>query len=104
MSENENQNEQEDEKDTPRSMLRYATVGMEFFLTFMFFLVAGYLLDDYVLGTFPGFSILGAIVGFAAGFYRITRQGWGILKWAQKEHEQEERRRRQARKSRQGKN
>jgi len=100
MSENENENE----KDTPRSMLRYATVGMEFFLTFMFFLVIGFLLDRFVLKeTFSGFSILGAIVGFAAGFYRITRQGWGILKWAQKEHEQEELKRRQARKSRQGK-
>jgi len=82
-------------------MLRYATVGMEFFLTFMLFLVGGWFLDQ-LAGTFPGFSILGAIVGFGAGFMRITRQGWGILKSAQKEHEQQEEERKKARSRRGG--
>jgi len=77
-------------------MLRYATVGTEFFLIFMLFLVGGWLLDR-LLGTLPGFSILGAIIGFAAGFRRITRQGWGILKSAQKEHERQESERKKAR-------
>ena len=87
-----------DEPQPQRNLLRYATVGLEFFLTFLMFLVAGYVLDKVVFGvTFPGFSILGAIVGFAAGFYRITRQGWGILKWAQKEHEEEALQRKKAR-------
>jgi len=92
----------ESEKEPPRNLLRYATAGLEFFLTFMIFLAAGFVLDKWILGTMPGFSILGAIVGFAAGFYRITRQGWGILKWAQREHEEEEKRRREARRRQRG--
>jgi len=94
----------ESEKGPPesqRNLLRYATAGLEFFLTFMIFLAAGFGLD-WAIGTRPGFTMLGAIVGFAAGFYRITRQGWGILKWAQKEHEEEEKRRREARRKRRG--
>ena len=89
------------ENEPPRNLLRYATVGLEFFLTFMLFLGGGWLLDWW-LGTFPGFAILGAIVGFAAGFIRITRQGWGILKSAQKEHEQQELERKKARARRRG--
>jgi F0F1-type ATP synthase assembly protein I len=93
-----------EEPQPPRNLLRYATAGLEFFLTFLLFLVAGYALDKVVfVVTFPGFSILGAIVGFGAGFYRIARQGWGILKWAQKEHEEEARKRKQARSRRSGK-
>jgi F0F1-type ATP synthase assembly protein I len=93
-----------DDPQPQRNMLRYATVGLEFFLTFLLFLVAGYALDKVVFGvTFPGFSILGAIVGFTAGFYRITRQGWGILKSAQKEHEEEALKRKKARSRHYGK-
>lgn len=85
-------------------MLRYATAGLEFFLTFMLFLAGGWVLDRYVMpmDTYPGFTILGAIVGFVAGFIRITRQGWGILKSAQKEHEQQELERKKARSRRRG--
>ena len=84
-------------------MLRYATAGLEFFLTFMMFLAGGWLLDRFVFRiTYPGFTILGAIVGFVAGFIRITRQGWGILKSAQKEHEQQELERKKARSRRRG--
>lgn len=92
---------EEEEKDAPRNLLRYATVGLEFFLTFLLFVAAGFGLD-WLIGTMPGFTMLGAIVGFGAGFYRITRQGWGILKWAQKEHEEEEKRRREARRKHRG--
>ena len=77
-------------------MLRYATAGLEFFLTFVLFLGGGGLLD-WLIGTWPGFFFLGGIIGFGAGFYRITRQGWGILKWAQKEHEEEALKRKKAR-------
>ena len=27
-----------------------------------------------------GLTVLGAIVGFSVAMYRLTRQGWGILK------------------------
>ena len=92
-----------DEPRPSRNLLRYATVGFEFFLTFLIFLGAGWLLD-LALGTKPGFFFLGGIVGFAAGFYRITRQGWGILKWALKEHEEEALQRKKARSRRPDKN
>jgi F0F1-type ATP synthase assembly protein I len=92
-----------DETQPPRNMLRYATAGLEFFLTFLIFLGAGWLLDQ-LIQTWPGFFFLGGIIGFAAGFYRITRQGWGILKWAQKEHEEQARHRKKARSRRSDKN
>lgn len=85
------------ETEPPRNLLRYATVGLEFFLTFMLFLGGGWLLDWLIGRTYPGFTILGAIIGFVAGFIRITRQGWGILKSAQKEHERQELERKKAR-------
>ena len=91
-----------DEPQPPRNLLRYATVGLEFFLTFLMFLGGGWLLDG-LIGTWPGFFFLGGIIGFAAGFYRITRQGWGILKSAQKEHEEEALQRKKARSRRSGK-
>jgi F0F1-type ATP synthase assembly protein I len=93
-----------DETQPPRNLLRYATVGLEFFLTFLLFLGAGWLLDQWLLGGKLGFFILGGIIGFAAGFYRITRQGWGILKSAQKEHEEQARQRKKARPRRSDKN
>jgi F0F1-type ATP synthase assembly protein I len=92
-----------DETQPPRNMLRYATAGLEFFLTFLLFLGAGWLLDR-LIKTWPGFFFLGGIIGFAAGFYRITRQGWGILKSAQKEHEEQARQRKKARSRRSDKN
>ncbi len=67
-----------DDKPPPQNLLRYATVGLEFFLTFVLFLAGGWALDG-ALGTMPGFTVLGGIVGFGAAYWRITRQGWGIL-------------------------
>jgi F0F1-type ATP synthase assembly protein I len=91
-----------DEPQSQRNLLRYATVGLEFFLTFLLFLGGGWLLDG-LIGTWPGFFFLGGIIGFTAGFYRITRQGWGILKSAQKEHEEEALKRKKARSRHYGK-
>ncbi|HUS91834.1 MAG TPA: AtpZ/AtpI family protein [Phycisphaerae bacterium] len=68
----------DDERPQP-NLLRYATVGIEFLVVFLAFFAGGWLLDK-LFGTSPGFTVLGGIVGFGAAFYRITRQGWGILK------------------------
>ncbi len=89
------------ENESPRNLLRYATAGLEFFLTFMMLLAGGWALDRFAFKvTYPGFTILGAIIGFVAGFIRITRQGWGILKSARELHEQQEKERREARRRR----
>jgi len=66
-------------KEPEKNLLRYATVGMEFFLVFGMLFVGGWLID-WRLGTSPGFTVLGGITGFAVAYYRITKQGWGIMK------------------------
>jgi len=53
---------------------RYSTVGLEFVLTFILCLGLGYWLDRR-FQTIPGFMLLGAGTGFAAGLYRLVRQG-----------------------------
>jgi len=68
-----------DDKGPQRNLLRYATVGIEFLLVFLLFLTAGWLLDKRI-GTSPGFTGLGGILGFGIAFYRLTKQGWGIMK------------------------
>ena len=68
-----------DDPGPQRNLLRYATVGVEILLVFLMFLGGGWLLDSR-LGTQPGFTGLGGLVGFGVAFYRITRQGWGIMK------------------------
>ena len=68
-----------DDKRPPKNLLRYATVGLEFFLVFLMFFVGGWLVDRW-LKTSPGFTVLGGITGFGVAYYRITKQGWGILK------------------------
>jgi len=68
------------EQRPPGNLLRYATAGLEFFLTFLVFLAAGWLVDRQVGWRDRPFTILGGIVGFAVGFWRIARQGWGILR------------------------
>ena len=66
-------------KPPPSNMLRYATVGLEFFLVFVLFLFLGRAVDQWLGWSSPGFTVLGGIVGFAVAFWRITRQGWGIM-------------------------
>lgn len=74
-----------------RNLLRYGTVGLEFFLTFGLFLWLGFLVDRSVMEgwlgvpTWPSFTVLGGLIGFGVAMYRITRQGWGILKEASEE-------------------
>lgn len=62
-----------------RNLLRYATAGTEFAATFGLFLVGGYLLDRYVVGRLPGFTVLGALCGFLTAVYRLWRKGRTIL-------------------------
>jgi F0F1-type ATP synthase assembly protein I len=73
-------------KPPQNNLLRYATVGLEFFLVFLAFFVGGWLID-WRLGTSPGFTVLGGITGFGVAYYRITRQGWGILKSSQRDRD-----------------
>jgi len=61
-----------------QNLMRYASVGVEFLVVFLLFLAGGWALDNR-LGTQPGFTGLGGLVGFGVAFYRITRQGWGIM-------------------------
>ncbi len=63
-----------------RNLLRYATVGIEFLLVFLLLLYLGWQVDLWLGWSSPGFTVLGGIIGFAAAFYRLTKQGWGILR------------------------
>ena len=56
-----------------RDALRYASVGVEFILTFGLAMAGGLWLDGR-LGTTPGFMLLGGAAGFALGLYRLIRQ------------------------------
>jgi F0F1-type ATP synthase assembly protein I len=69
-----------DPKPPEQNLLRYATVGIEFLLVFLLFLFLGWQLDRYLVWSSPAFTVLGGITGFAAAFYRLAKQGWGILK------------------------
>jgi F0F1-type ATP synthase assembly protein I len=73
-------------KPPQRNLLRYATVGLEFFITFGMFLWLGWLLDGW-RGTSPGFTVLGALVGFSIAMWRLWRQGWGILQEGRDHHD-----------------
>jgi F0F1-type ATP synthase assembly protein I len=63
-----------------RNLLRYATVGIEFLLVFLLLLYLGWQVDLWLGWSSPGFTVLGGIIGFAAAFYRLAKQGWGILR------------------------
>ena len=54
-------------------MVRFASAGLEFALTFGMMLAAGFWLDRR-LDTLPGFMLLGGTIGFAAALYRLLRQ------------------------------
>ncbi len=53
--------------------MRYASVGVEFTVTFLVPLALGYWLDRRE-GTTPGFMLLGGSIGFALGLWRLIRQ------------------------------
>ena len=63
-----------DEPSDRKNMLRYMSAGMEFIVTFGVPLAGGLWLDKR-LGTMPGFTLLGAAVGFSAGLYRLVKTG-----------------------------
>ena len=56
----------------PPEMLRFVTMGMEFFVTFGIFLAAGILLDRPAHGGVV-WTLVGMVVGFCAAFYRLLR-------------------------------
>ena len=63
-------------------MLRHAATGMyagiQFIVTFLLFLAAGYFADRQ-LGTAPGFMANGVVVGFLVALWRLNRQGRRIM-------------------------
>ena len=63
-----------------QNLLKYASAGVEFAITFCLPLLGGLYLDSR-LGTTPGFGILGAACGFAVATYRLVRKGTEILKF-----------------------
>ncbi len=56
----------------PPEAWQYATMGIELFAIFSTF-VAGGLLLDRRLDTRPVFTVVGAVIGFAGGLYRMMR-------------------------------
>ena len=60
-------------------MGRYAHLGFQLALSIGLFLFGGWWLDGKV-GTTPLFTIVGAMVGAAAGFYSIVHQLMGALR------------------------
>jgi F0F1-type ATP synthase assembly protein I len=58
----------------PRSdVIRYVSVGVEFITIFVALLAGGIWLDAQY-GPRPAWTVTGAVVGFAAGLYRLIRQ------------------------------
>ena len=55
------------------TLIRYATAGIEFILTFGLVLLGGLMLDR-AAGSTPAFTLLGAAAGFAGGLYRLVRR------------------------------
>jgi F0F1-type ATP synthase assembly protein I len=64
-------------RNDPRGLIRHATLGVEFTVTFLIPLVLGYWLDRKE-GTLPGFMLLGGAIGFALGMWRLVQQGHRI--------------------------
>jgi F0F1-type ATP synthase assembly protein I len=58
----------------PRGLVRHASLGVEFIVTFLIPLALGYWLDRRE-GTLPGFLLLGGSIGFALGLWRVVQQG-----------------------------
>ncbi len=50
----------------------YASLGIQFAVTVLFFLAGGWWLDDY-LATTPLFLLLGTLFGAGGGFYKLYR-------------------------------
>lgn len=59
------------------NLLRYSSAGVEFICTFGLMLGAGILLDRH-MDTRVGWTLLGGVVGFFAGLYRLVKQAQEI--------------------------
>ncbi len=57
-----------------RRLLRHSSMGVEFTFTFAVPLCIGLWLDGKT-DTLPGFTLLGAAIGFAVGLWRLIKQG-----------------------------
>jgi Putative F0F1-ATPase subunit Ca2+/Mg2+ transporter len=57
----------------PPSPFAYAGLGFELALPLVLLMYGGYKLDAW-LGTEPGFTVAGALVGMALGFYGLYRR------------------------------
>jgi F0F1-type ATP synthase assembly protein I len=55
-----------------RPWLQYSVAGKAFILPLLVLMGVGWLLDRWT-GLFPGFSVLGAIVGFFLGLWILVR-------------------------------
>lgn len=60
-------------------LMRYASAGAEFIVTFGLVMAAGVVLDKW-LGKGPLFTLIGAALGFAGATYRLVRQARAIGK------------------------
>ena len=53
-------------------MMRYATAGLELMIIFALWMLLGWWLDGR-WGTSPALLLIGAVVGFGLGMYRLVR-------------------------------
>jgi len=60
-------------QDTQRNLLHHSSLGIEFTVIFGAFLTVGLLVDRWLVTT-PGFTMLGATIGFAAALRRLLTQ------------------------------
>lgn len=64
----------------PQNLSRYAMAGVEFIATFGAMLALGIYLDRRCNTNFPGFTLGGALLGFAAALYRLIREARTMMK------------------------
>ncbi|MBN1495565.1 MAG: AtpZ/AtpI family protein [Spirochaetes bacterium] len=62
-----------DKKKTTSSIFTYSTIGLELAATVTIFILGGNKLDDHFNRT-PVFTIIGAFLGMAIGFYHLIKQ------------------------------
>lgn len=67
--------------------MQHSSAGIQFTLTFLLGLGGGYLLDRH-LGTTPGFTANGGVLGFVVGVWGLFRRGRKILKEGEEQRSQ----------------
>ena len=72
-----------------KDLLQYISLGVEFILLFGLPLAAGLMLDVR-LETTPGFTVLGAAIGFTIGLRRLIRQGRQIQRLGRRNRSQDQ--------------